>query len=96
MTEQEGNIARADLRRKVREIQRMLTAEMEVRLEALMKTKGGIVDDHHSNNRSYTTAKDFVLAFGLETQAMYGQEYAALLNVEARKRIEEYRKAITG
>lgn len=96
MTETEGSIARADLRRKVREMQRFLTAEMEIRLEEMMKQKNGIVEHHHANNRSYATAKDFMVAFGRVTQAVCGKEYEALLDDEARKRIDEYQKALLG
>lgn len=87
MTRAEERAAKADLKRKVRELMKDVNKLAEKKLESLIKSGAGVVDDHHANALSLRTPKDFIYVLGKEISDQYGGRYST---PEERGRVHNY------
>lgn len=75
MTKQE-RAARAKLKRDLKDLLRENNRMAMQKLESLMNSGSGIVDEQMKDLSSVGPAKDFLVAFGIEMQWQWGKPYA--------------------
>lgn len=74
MTKEE-RAARADLKRRVKELMRATEKMAMEKLDHLMCSGAGIVEQHTKNGGTYEAPKDFLCAFAKEMERQWGKPY---------------------